>query len=427
MFVSADCRTILEELDGRLDDALDQGFAFADSREAADVIGLVESLRSKVAAIALALHGELERSRVHESDGHASAKVMVRHVGRLPNGEAAARSRGVRMGAVLPRLGEALVRGRLGLDQFEMLGRVYANPRVRHEMIDAQDWFLELAEELGYADFELAVRQWERLADADGAEPANSRTHDSRRVSFDQDHFDLGWELRGCFGAMQGATMCDIYEHFVDAERIADWEKARAEHGDDATDADLPRTEQQRRADALWQIFQDAAGADQSVVPPGSVHLIVWSADTYEEMLRRLDGRAPRRLAPASYRCETIDGVPLEPVEAAAASLVGEVRRAVVDAAGTVIDLGRARSFTGGARTAVQLSSRRCRWPGCSVPTSRCEIDHITEHSRGGCTDPGNGAPLCGRHNRWKQKGFTTWRDPAGGWHVRRPDGTEIE
>jgi hypothetical protein len=103
------------------------------------------------------------------------------------------------------------------------------------------------------------------------------------------------------------------------------------------------------------------------------------------------------------------------------------MRRVVTDAAGVVIDLGRARFFTGGARLAVQLSEQHCPWPGCTVPSSRCEIDHTVDHSRGGRTDPGNGGLFCGKHNRWKQKGFAVWRDPTGAWHVLRPDGTEIE
>lgn len=100
-----------------------------------------------------------------------------------------------------------------------------------------------------YADFELAVREWERLADTDGAEPANSRGHDNRSVSLHQDHFDLSWTLKGSFGAVQGATMADIFDHYVDAERLTDWEKAKAQHGDNAVEAQLPGSEWQRRAD----------------------------------------------------------------------------------------------------------------------------------------------------------------------------------
>jgi len=107
-------------------------------------------------------------------------------------------------------------------------------------------------------------------------------------------------------------------------------------------------------------------------------------------------------------------------------SIVGRIRRVLIDAKSMVIDQGVARRFTGAARLAVQLSHTRCVWPGCCTPVTKCETDHMVEHSRDGRTDPGNGAPLCGKHNRWKQKGFTIFRDPTGTWHTIRPDGTEI-
>ncbi len=88
----------------------------------------------------------------------------------------------------------------------------------------------------------------------------------------------------------------------------------------------------------------------------------------------------------------------------------------------------RRRLFTGRNRLAVKLQSTTCIWPGCWVPTSACEADHIQPHAHGGGTHPTNGAPLCGRHNRWKQKGFTAGRDPdTGRWRTYRPDGSEIE
>lgn len=294
-------------------------------------------------------------------------------------------------------------------------------------MVDAQAWILRIAGRLSFADFEAEVRQWERYADTDGPEPRNSATHECRNGSLLQDTIDLGWQLKGSFGAMQGASMAEIYDTYVSAERLADWEKARAEHGDSACAADLPRTEAQRRADALWQIFQDAAGAQGSACGVEFVHHIVWNQTTFEEMLHRLSGDTPTRLDPTDVVCRTLDGVALEPTEAAANALVSKMRRVVVDAAGVVIDLGRARFFTGGARLAAQLSDQHCPWPGCIIPTSHCQIDHTTAHANGGETKPANAGPFCGKHNRLKQHGYTVWRDPTGQWHIHRPDGTRIE
>ncbi len=125
----------------------------------------------------------------------------------------------------------------------------------------------------------------------------------------------------------------------------------------------------------------------------------------------------------------------LEPGEAVAAALLGDIRRIVTDAKGVVIDLGRrSRLFTGHARLAAQIPHQHCIWPGCHTRTSRCEIDPATPWAAssrgdpgGGCTCPDNGVPMCGKHNRHKQHGYLTRRGPEGDWIITRPDGTPIE
>lgn len=423
MFGSDELTTVDEALDALLATPV----AFGSAREASTVIRQVEACARKLRAVQVEVQAELDASGAYAADGHASAKAMTRHCARLSPASAAARERGARMAQTLPEVAAALESGRLGVDQFDLLARVHANPRVRDHMADAQHWFLRIARRLSFRDFELELRTWERLADQDGPEPRNSTTHETRNASMLRDSVDLSWQLRGSFAAMQGANIDEIYGRYITAERMADWEKARAEHGDAATAVHLPRTEAQRRADALWQVFQDAAKADGSACGVDFVHNIVWDHATFEEMLRRLAGEPPQPLDATAAVCRTIDGVPLEPTEAAANALVSKMRRVVSDAAGVVTDLGRARFFVGGARLAVQLSDQHCPWPGCTVPTSQCEVDHTVEHARGGRTNPGNGGPFCGKHNRWKQKGFTVWRDPTGEWHVLRPDGTPIE
>jgi hypothetical protein len=74
----------------------------------------------------------------------------------------------------------------------------------------------------------------------------------------------------------------------------------------------------------------------------------------------------------------------------------------------------------------VLIGGRRCSWPGCGRNSHRNQIDHTTEHSVGGLTRPSHGGVLCGRHNRWKSRGYTMHRDADGSWHTLRPDGTEL-
>ena len=113
--------------------------------------------------------------------------------------------------------------------------------------------------------------------------------------------------------------------------------------------------------------------------------------------------------------------------DAITASFVGHVRRVVIDADRTVIDLGRkSRLFTGAAREAVWLRRRRCVWPSCSH--LHCEVDHRIPWSEGGRTSPDNGDPLCAKHNRWKVRGYRTTMDPrTKAIRVARPDGSIID
>lgn len=48
-----------------------------------------------------------------------------------------------------------------------------------------------------------------------------------------------------------------------------------------------------------------------------------------------------------------------------------------------------------------------CRWPGCTVPANRAEVDHTHDYALGGVTDVTNLAHLCQRHHTQKQ--FTRW------------------
>jgi hypothetical protein len=399
--------------------------AMADGHARA-LIAEVEAFARRVGALQVALLDDIEDRGLHHDDGHVSAKVMVRHIGRLSPGEAAGREKTRRMLDRLNAIAAAYTSGEVGTDQVRLLGRVHANRRVAVHMAEYEDWFLDRAKNLDFVEFEAVIRQWERLIDQDGAELASERAHRNRDFTLTQDHFALGWEIRGGTGPLAGAAMADIFEHYLEAERLADWETARAVHGDDTTADHLPRTDAQRRADALARIFEDAVSTPPDSNAPRFVHNIKWDQTTFEQMLSVLAGGPDRRLEIDTPVCETLDGTPLPPAEAIVNAYLHEFRRVVVDSAGTVIDLGVARRFTGSARLAVQFQANRCIWPGCHQRVTRCEIDHNHPHSAGGGTNPGNGAPLCGRHNRWKQKHFTVWRDPEGGWHTHRPDGTEV-
>ena len=103
-------------------------------------------------------------------------------------------------------------------------------------------------------------------------------------------------------------AMLEVFERYKDAEYLADWEAARAVHGDSTTASHLPRTAAQRSWDALARIFNDAASAPPGSVPPEPVLNIVMDATTMSEELHGLrpsagrDHRRARRHAGVRHR-----------------------------------------------------------------------------------------------------------------------------
>ena len=56
----------------------------------------------------------------------------------------------------------------------------------------------------------------------------------------------------------------------------------------------------------------------------------------------------------------------------------------------------------------LRVRDPHCRFPGCRMPTHRCDIDHGHDYALGGQTDHRNLAALCRRHHT--VKGETPWR-----------------
>jgi len=406
----------------------------------------LEHLGRLVGAAQIDTVARIDTERLHRIDGHRSVKAHTAHVLKVSPAEAGRRAQAARALRDLPEIASALRCGRIGLNHVQVIARVHANPRITAHVPGEQQRFLRWADTESFDEFKVKVLNWERTVDLDGGHRSNQRHHDNRNVRLLLNSIEGVWDLSGHYAGDQGARMREIFDHYVEAEWRADWADARAKFGDAATLSDLKRTDAQRRADALERIFNDAAGAPRDTPAPAIVHNIVWSADTYLALADLLgtdaaaldthwaasltDTRSQRGrwCDPDTYRCSTLDGVPLEPVEQFFSSLVNEIRRVVVNTKGVVIDLGRkARLFTGSARHAARLQSPHCVWPGCDHPTTRCEVDHLHDHAKGGHTNPANGAPLCGFHNRWKQKGFSITRDPVSGrWRTYRPDGSLI-
>jgi hypothetical protein len=386
-----------------------------------------ERIRRMAEAVLLDVVDEADRRRLWADDGHASSRGWLQALTNTSGAETMRRLQSVRAVRDLPELRARLRAGTIGVEQARELAKVHANPRCRPELPGSERLLVDHAVRLPFDDFMIVLRRWISLADPDGSGRSHEHAHRGRSARIVS--VDHTWYLDAHGGSTQGASMAEIFRRFCEAEFHADWATTRATHGDDACVALLPRTDAQRRFDALHAIFLAAASAPADRrAPEPVVNILIDRASFTAHLDHALGGPTPR-LDPTEVdhrRCETADGALLDPRDVVAAALHGQVRRAVWDAAKVVTELGRTRRlFTGSVRQAVRLGGRRCLWPGCGLPHT--EIDHVAEWvAHGGTTSAANGAPLCGRHNRWKSRGYTTRRDGDGAWALIRPDGTAV-
>jgi len=109
------------------------------------------------------------------------------------------------------------------------------------------------------------------------------------------------------------------------------------------------------------------------------------------------------------------------------------IRRLVTDSAGCILDAGRRHYLASDLQKLVlRLRDQHCRFPGCSRPAERCEIDHAHPYDAGGHTDQCNLGPLCKHHHEMKTAGYwrittsrrngsCTWRSPLGRVYQHEP------
>jgi hypothetical protein len=385
----------------------------------------LELQRRRVEAALVAVVGEADRSGAFRVDGHASVAGWCRALGRWSDTEATRRRQVADLAAVSEGFTAAVASGAIGVVQAGELARTFANPRCGAGLVDDLDAFVARADRVPFREFRDRLAQWVIVHDADGAHRDVDYSHTNRDAQFAVFDGIVHGEVRG--GAADGTVIVEIWERFRDAEFAADWDATVARFGDDAAFSLMPRTDAQRRFDALTAIFQRAATTTpaDARTPEPLVNLII-DLHTLDELLNT----TPTLSTSCDVwdrRCATTDGTPLAPAEIVSAMWWGRTRAVIVDDHGTIVGMGRTRRlFTGRLRDAVLLRSERCVWPGCNLPTRRCQADHLHEHRHGGRTDPDNGAPACGRHNRFKTHGYTVHRGPDGTWHTHRPDGTEI-
>jgi hypothetical protein len=282
----------------------------------------------------------------------------------------------------MPHTTIALAEGKLSIDHADLLMRVNQQ-EVAHLFARDEGLLVDQIKMLRHPSAQRCVRYWRSLAEDEvGKEPSD--------LDRDGRHFNGVRTFRGriAFGGVldpiAGTTVLNELHRLERKLFEDDWAQARAEHGERATAADLPRTSDQRRADALAEMARRSAAHDPHSVMPRPLFTVLVGYDAFSKVCELGDGTVvtPRQLVP--YLSDA------------------DVERVVFAGPSRVIDVGvRQRFFTGALRRAIQVRDRHCTHPsGCDVPAEQCDVDHIVPYSRGGLTTQANGRCRCSVHNR---------------------------
>ena len=395
-----------------------------------EVLLRLERLGRMVEAAKSAVIDQADRQARCLADGHRSTAAWVRAVTNCSPGASRRRARAARALRDLRVVRAALWAGEVGVDQVDELARLRANPRCGGQVVGSESILLQAAQQLEFADLRVVTQRWLTLADPDGAHRDHAAADAGRDFRI-REHGGAFTIEANC-GVLQGTAIREMWQRFQDAEFRTDWEAARNLHGDTISASQLPRTAAQRRFDGFFAMAEaGATNIGEAALADPVVNVIV-DLDTFQQhLLAEFGGPAPR-IDPAGIlerRCETIDGVAVDPREAVALAVVGRVRRIVLDADDVIVNAGRlTRLYRGPLRHAIQALHPRCRWLACLLRARISAIDHRHEHADGGATDAANGEVLCDHHNRFKsQRDYQARRMRNGWWIIHRPDGTPLQ
>lgn len=288
--------------------------------------------------------------------------------------------------ARFPRLGEALVTGRVA-------------PALAHAVIGVLD---ELAERLTASrwteieseiaawatthSFAQTVRRAKQLRDT-ADEPGVARREEdrylARRVTLIRDH-DGWFTLSGRLDPESGVTLATAIESLTHPRNTA-----TAPEGTAPDDRSWP----QRAADALIDLAQRALA--QGLPATGGVRPQIMVVVRHEEMATGR-GRAHLLGSDEAFSAESARRIGCDAV----------LRRIVLGPAGEALDLGLAqRLFSQAQRTALAVRDGGCVGPRCDRPPGWAEAHHARHWAEGGPTSIDNAVLLCAFHHQEVHRG----------------------
>ncbi|GEK79205.1 HNH endonuclease signature motif containing protein [Agrococcus baldri] len=296
-----------------------------------------------------------------------------------------------------PRLAAALDDGELSLAQARAIVTTLA-PAVPNADLEQLAWAEGLLVDAATAPEapltpELLVvqaRAYAAVLDPDGVLPNAERQQAEREFSL-RELANGSFLGKGTFTPEGGSALKAV----LDANTAP---RVRVRFTDDecegAAEPEIPaddRTTKQKRHDALVAMAEAYAASGAGSVAGGEVPRLVLTGtiEAFDAYVRGIEH--PDRALTVEHTGSIV------PIETADRLLCdGVVQRAVLDAEGHVLDLGREqRLFSAAQRRALALQYGGCATPGCGFPVAWTEAHHVVWWSRGGRTDTKYGILLC--------------------------------
>jgi hypothetical protein len=357
--------------------------------------------------------------------------------------------------AAMPAVAQALVDGPVTAKHLQEISRATAgSPRLAAQLASpvGQEQIVELARRFDGSDF---ARQLQAMSAS--VDPlTRQREHDEQRANrfFEISQTRAGALIKGALDSVAGYKVQKMLDAF-NPRPAADDERSRG----------------QRQADALL-VAVDRALADKQTTPGAHapVEAIITITEQTWAKLRaaRNTGAGANREHPSAGSSDTaadvehmpaprtgvadlpwagsagdlldalagVDAVVDETGRVWPASEVGRalcdcaLTRAVVDAFGQVLDLGRGQRLFARQHWLALLAMgiTTCAWPGCGMPLRYTELHHLTWWDRdNGPTSLANCAPYCSfHHHQIHRHDIRITRMPDGRLDHRHPDGRPI-
>ena len=251
-----------------------------------ETIRLLHRELERLRAITARATAAFDASRAWEADGARSAAAWVGVRCHVP---VAAARREIRLGRALRSMAKvdaAWLAGELGEAHVALLAAA-RTPATAEAFDRDEEWLVEQARVLRYAQFVRVLAYWRQVADPDGSDGEAEAQHQARRLHLSQT-FGGSWVVDGLLDPISGAIVDKALRHIEDELVKEDRTEARTRRGDDVRVSDLARTPQQRRADALVEMARRAGAVAEGARMPEPLFTVLVGYETFHGRICQL-------------------------------------------------------------------------------------------------------------------------------------------